>query len=273
MILGAALNPEGSAADLASQARLAEAAGLDFLAVGYPEREVRLDPMSVAAALITVTRRIGLCPVVPTAGRQPFNIARAFATLDHLSRGRAGWFVSEPAADARSREVLDVAFQLWDSWEDDALVLDKPNAVFTDPRKVHRINHAGAHFTVEGPLNAPRPLQGRPPVFVRAGGAEAADVVIIAGLDTGRPPAPRVLLELAMEGDAAGLADRMDAGLASGACDGFLLVGDIAGTLRALALELRRRGLMGGQEAGGMLRERLGLPRPASRYAARPLHV
>jgi len=172
-------------------AQLAERGRFDFALLGYPPRgsalappgsaeAIRLDALSLAAALIPVTRSIGLVAAAPATYWEPFNIARAFSGLDNLSKGRAGWCVDaawrpedlgnfkrlddiDPAAlRERTREFLEVAFALWDSWEAGALVFDVANAQFTDHTKVHRIDHAGAFFKVEGPLNSPRPPQGRP---------------------------------------------------------------------------------------------------------------
>jgi alkanesulfonate monooxygenase SsuD/methylene tetrahydromethanopterin reductase-like flavin-dependent oxidoreductase (luciferase family) len=207
-----------SGAHFAGLAALAELGGLDMALLGYPPRgsdlaapdsadAVRLDAMSLAAALIPMTRDIGLCPVAPATYWEPFNIARSFSALDNLSRGRAAWCVDaavrsydlgnfkrladvDPArADERTREFLEVAYALWDSWAPGALVFDKASAVFTDHTRVHRIDHAGAWFRVEGPANSPRPAQGRP-VIVQADAstdglalaAATADVLIIRPL-------------------------------------------------------------------------------------------
>lgn len=194
-------------------AQAAEAGKLDFVSLGYPMRgsalappsnaAVELDPLSLAASLIHHTRHVGLCSPTSAAYWEPFNVARAFSTLDNLSRGRAGWHCDTQLRNgdfenyshrfenaalpsyARAREFLGVTRALWDSWAEDALVFDRDAAVFTDRKKVHRINHAGAHFTVEGPLNAPRPPQGHVPIIqsdLSAEGlmlaAETADVVI-----------------------------------------------------------------------------------------------
>jgi len=197
----------------ASLARMAEAATLDFVSFGYPLQStalaspergdaIQLDPLSLASATMTQTHRIGLCAAVATAYWAPFNIARAFSSFDNLAEGRAAWLVdgalhpddakntsasvTADVVQARNREFLQVTRRLWDSWEDDAIVLDKENARFTDAGKVHRIDHRGAHFTVEGPLNAPRPVQGRPPIVMAdqsepglALAAEFADVLLV----------------------------------------------------------------------------------------------
>jgi FMN-dependent oxidoreductase (nitrilotriacetate monooxygenase family) len=120
---------------------------------------------------------------------EPFNVARQFASLDHISGGRAGWNVvtswlgdtaanfsktEHPAHDVRYRiaaEYLDVVQGLWDSWEDDAHVADKASGVFVDPEKLHRLDHKGEYFQVRGPLNIKRSRQGQPVIF-QAGASE-----------------------------------------------------------------------------------------------------
>ena len=149
----------------------------------------RLEPITLLAALAAVTRHIGLIATASASYSEPYNIARAFATLDHLSNGRSGWNVvtsgmNEEAMnfgrDANiehafryegAAEFLDVTKGLWDSLEDDALLLDKTSGFFADPQRVHHINHVGKHFKVRGPLNVPRPPQGYP-VIVQAGSSE-----------------------------------------------------------------------------------------------------
>jgi FMN-dependent oxidoreductase (nitrilotriacetate monooxygenase family) len=142
------------------------------------------------AALAAVTHHIGLIVTASTSYSEPYNIARAFASLDHISNGRFGWNVvtsgmTEEAMnfgrDANiehahryesAEEFLEVTKALWDSIEDNALLLDKKSGFFADPKRVHRINHAGKHLKVRGPLNVPRPPQGYP-VIVQAGSSEA----------------------------------------------------------------------------------------------------
>jgi FMN-dependent oxidoreductase (nitrilotriacetate monooxygenase family) len=146
----------------------------------------RLEPITMLAALAAVTSHVGLIVTASASYSEPYNIARAFASLDHLSNGRFGWNVvtsgmNEEAMNfgrdaniehARryeaAEEFLELAKALWDSIEDEALLLDKTSGLFADPSRVHRINHAGKHFKVRGPLNVPRPPQGYP-VIVQAG--------------------------------------------------------------------------------------------------------
>ncbi|WP_446213414.1 LLM class flavin-dependent oxidoreductase [Micromonospora sp. IBSANI012] len=176
-------------------ARIAERGTLDSvfladgLAVGPAVRhniQAVFEPLTLLAALATATEHIGLIATVSTTYNEPFNIARKFASLDHLSGGRAGWNIvtsaqsreawnfnldEHPAhADRyrRAAEFVDVAIKLWDSWEDDALVLDAAAGVFADTDRVHEVGHTGDAFKVRGPLNTPRPPQGRP-LLVQAG--------------------------------------------------------------------------------------------------------
>ena len=149
----------------------------------------RLEPLTMLAALAAVTRHLGLIVTTSASYSEPYNIARAFASLDHLSGGRFGWNVvtsgmNEEAMNfgrdaniehsfryERAEEFLNVAKALWDSIEDESLLFDKTTGFFADPTRVHRINHVGKHFKVRGPLNVPRPPQGYP-VIVQAGSSE-----------------------------------------------------------------------------------------------------
>ena len=150
----------------------------------------RLEPLSLVSALSAVTKDIGFMVTASTSYTEPFNTARMFASMDHISRGRIGWNVVTSALEEeamnygrdanidhavrydRAAEFLDIAKALWDSWEDDAIALDKASGLFAHPEKVHFLNHVGKHFKVRGPLNVPRPPQGYP-VIVQAGSSEA----------------------------------------------------------------------------------------------------
>ena len=164
------------------------------------------DPLTLLPALAVVTERIGLVATASTTFEQPYLIARKFASLDHLSNGRAGWNIvttSNPDAalnfgmDAqmehgdryrRGREFYDVVTGLWDSWADDAFVRDVDSGIFFDPARMHVLDHKGPEFRVRGPLNVARPVQGWP-VIVQAGAsdagrqlaAETAEVVFAGG--------------------------------------------------------------------------------------------
>lgn len=166
---------------------------------------LRLDPLLVLSLMAGVTRHLGLAATRSTSHYQPFDLARGFATLDHLSAGRAAWNVVTSFQDAEARnfsrdvqiprdkrydradEFLEVVHQLWDSWDDDALVLDRAAPLFADPAKVRYVDHAGEWFKVRGPLNVPRPPQGYP-VVVQAGASDRgrdfaarwADVIFVS---------------------------------------------------------------------------------------------
>ncbi len=150
----------------------------------------RFEPLTILSALAAVTSKIGLVGTLSSSYSEPFTVARQFASLDHISGGRAGWNVvtsplegsagnfgktHHPTHDERyeiAEEFLEVARGLWDSWEDDAFVRDKESGVFFDPSKLHRLNHKGKHFSVTGPLNIARSKQGQPVIF-QAGSSES----------------------------------------------------------------------------------------------------
>lgn len=150
----------------------------------------KLEPTTLLAALAMVTKHIGLIATASTTYNEPYNIARRYASLDHLSKGRAGWNVVTSASDGEARnfgrdvnmdhadrydraeEFVDVVKALWDSWEDGAILRDRAAARYFDPAKVHELDHHGKHFKVAGPLNVARPPQGHP-IIVQAGGSDA----------------------------------------------------------------------------------------------------
>ncbi|MBB5953910.1 FMN-dependent oxidoreductase (nitrilotriacetate monooxygenase family) [Saccharothrix tamanrassetensis] len=147
------------------------------------------EPLTLLTALACVTDHIGLIATASTGFTEPYNLARWFSSLDHISGGRAGWNIVTTAGDRsaqnfnldvnvehheryqRAAEFVDVVTALWDSWDQDALVLDAASGVFADPDKVREINHRGRFFRVRGPLNAVRSPQGRP-LLVQAGSSE-----------------------------------------------------------------------------------------------------
>jgi len=161
----------------------------DSLEVGarYGDQDAtRLDPTLVLALLAGATRHIGLGATRSTTYHHPYNVARTFATLDHLSRGRVGWNVVTSVNEGEARnhgldahlehdarydaadEFMRATFRLWDSWEHDALVLDRASGIYADPTKIHRADFAGEAYRTRGPLNVPRSPQGRP-VIIQAG--------------------------------------------------------------------------------------------------------
>jgi FMN-dependent oxidoreductase (nitrilotriacetate monooxygenase family) len=147
------------------------------------------EPFTLLSALAGATERIGLVATASTTFDEPFHVARRFASLDHLSGGRAGWnvvttanpdnaknFGYEEQPDhatryARAREFYDVVTGLWDSFADEAFVRDAESGIYFDPDRLHVLDHKGAHFSVRGPLNIARPVQGWP-VIVQAGASE-----------------------------------------------------------------------------------------------------
>lgn len=329
-----------------AMARTAERGGLDAILLGLPtvaraERSrgvdaLHLDPLPLLGAMIAATQHIGLCGYWPGDIAEPFHVARVFATLDHLAGGRTGWITgleganelagrfqgldlptSGPEAEARLVELIDVARQLWDSWEDGSFVVDQSTATFSDPEKVRPIDHAGRFFTVRGPLNVPRPVQGQPVIFYRdrptspvvpgveivlaqcatiadarkrrsewqAAGSghliarvmpilaetEAAAAKRALDLDVLVPPggkaAPRFV------GTPQQFAAWMAEWHGAGACDGFDILPavstvDLDLVVDAVVPLLRKQGLRSGGYGGPTLRDRLGLKRPASRFAA-----
>ena len=175
--------------------RTAEAAKLDavFFADGPALRaDVKhnavsgLEPITLLTAIATATTHLGLIATASTTYYEPYNLARLFSTLDHISGGRAGWNIVTTGTDlaaanfgldahpdhaeryARAREFVDAVVSLWDSWEDDAILLDKEAGIYADPDKIHQIDFVGEYLKVRGPFNAPRTPQGHP-VLVQAG--------------------------------------------------------------------------------------------------------
>ncbi|MDR7154757.1 FMN-dependent oxidoreductase (nitrilotriacetate monooxygenase family) [Sphingobium xenophagum] len=186
------VNASTSLAHYQKQAAIAERGKFDFLFVAdslsiteksSPHYLNRFEPITILSALAATTSRIGLVATLTVSYSEPFNVARQFASLDHLSGGRAGWNVvtswlgdtaanfskaEHPAHDLRYRiagEYLDVVQGLWDSWEADAHVADKNSGQFVNPEKLHRLNHRGEFFQVRGPLNIKRTPQGQPVIF------------------------------------------------------------------------------------------------------------
>ncbi|WP_225308491.1 LLM class flavin-dependent oxidoreductase [Hypericibacter terrae] len=148
------------------------------------------DPLTLLPALAVVTERLGLIATASTTYNEPYHVARKFASLDHLSGGRAGWnlvtsanpleaknfgldeHVEHSTRYRRAREFFDVVTGLWDSWADDAFIRDVESGIYFDPDRLHILDHKGPDISVRGPLNVARPIQGWP-VIVQAGASEA----------------------------------------------------------------------------------------------------
>jgi len=156
----------------------------------WPQYMAYFEPITLLSAIAAVTSRIGLVSTATTSYNEPYNIARKYASLDHISGGRAGWNIVTSAnlTEAfnfgreahyehgerydRALEFADIVRGLWDSWDDDAFLRDRTTARYFDPAKLHYLHHKGPHFSVRGPLNVARPPQGHPVLF-QAGSSEA----------------------------------------------------------------------------------------------------
>jgi alkanesulfonate monooxygenase SsuD/methylene tetrahydromethanopterin reductase-like flavin-dependent oxidoreductase (luciferase family) len=184
--------------------RLAEHGGLDFVTLDDSFARPGPDALAVLSRAAPATRRIGLVPTVTTTHTEPFRVQAAVATLDWVSRGRAGWRIDVSAGESEARlfgrhqaapaealwdeagEVADVAAKLWDSWEDGAEIRDVPTGRFLDRDKLHRVDFTGSSFSVRGPSTVPRPPQGHPVRVVdategraRTVAARYADVALV----------------------------------------------------------------------------------------------
>ncbi|MEK5057421.1 monooxygenase [Paenibacillus sp. FSL H7-0326] len=181
------------------QAQKAEEGKFDFVFIAdglyindksIPHFLNRFEPITILSALSSVTSHIGVVGTLSTSYSEPFTVARQFASLDHISKGRAGWNVvttplegtalnyggrSHPSHSERyqiAEEFLEVVKGVWDSWKDDAFIRDKESGTFFNPLKMHRFDHEGSYFSVQGPLNIARSTQGLPVVF-QAGSSDS----------------------------------------------------------------------------------------------------
>jgi FMN-dependent oxidoreductase (nitrilotriacetate monooxygenase family) len=152
-------------------------------------QNAELEPITLLSAIAAVTNRIGLVATASTTYNEPFHIARKYASLDHISGGRAGWNIVTSWSDAEARnfnrdqhlgyeeryeraaEFVEVVKGLWNSWDADAFLHDKTSGLFYDPARLHVLDHKGKHFKVRGPLSVARTPQGRP-ILVQAGASE-----------------------------------------------------------------------------------------------------
>ncbi len=210
----------------AQSARMAEAAKIDMIffadsigvrardepagSLGRSSQHIELEPITLLSALAAMTSRIGLLATASTTYNEPFHIARKFASLDHISGGRAAWNAVTSWSDEeaqnfsrdahldydtryeRAEEFLEVVTGLWDSWSPDGILRDKESGIFFRDGAMHRLDHRGKHFAVRGPLSSIRTPQGRP-IISQAGSNEAgrriaarfADMVYTANLEIG----------------------------------------------------------------------------------------
>jgi alkanesulfonate monooxygenase len=190
---------------LFDMAFLADGVGIRFHdeppgALAHTCKNVQFEPLTLLSALAMVTERVGLVATASTTYNEPYHVARKFASLDHISGGRAGWNVVTSVTDMeaqnfgldaapekggrydRAAEFVEVVRGLWDSWEDDAFVRDQASGVNYDPAKLHVLHHAGKHFRVRGPLNVARTPQGTP-VIVQAGASDQGRELAAATAD------------------------------------------------------------------------------------------
>lgn len=204
--LAAALDQPGvlDAGAYVELARLAERGGLDFVTLDDSFARPGPDALGVLSRVAPATRRIGLVPTVTTTHTEPVRVQAAVATLDWVSRGRAGWRIEVSTTEGEARlfgrrhaapadalwreagEVADVAGRLWDSWEDGAEIRDAATGRFLDRDRLHRVDFTGTAFSVRGPSTVPRPPQGHPVRVVdatdgdaRAVAARYADVALV----------------------------------------------------------------------------------------------
>ncbi|WUJ72941.1 LLM class flavin-dependent oxidoreductase [Kribbella soli] len=306
----------------------AEAAGVDFVTLvdaleapdDVPDRvSVRLDALGLAARIAPLTERIGLLPTITVTHTEPFHVQASVATLDHISGGRGGWVAEvsssaaaaavvgrrEPAPAAETwreaRYVVDASRQLWDSWDDDAVIRDASTGRYVDREKLHYVDFESPTFSVKGPSIVPRPPQGHPVTAIRANTPDAleaaadAEVVLLpdpdlqaititrlraSGAGEGRAPGdcdglairhsgPLVLVSVEVRphvNGVDGLVGLIEEWAAAGADGVHLRPGSLELDVPLIADELlpllRERGLVGPAERGGSLRGRLGLVRP-----------
>ena len=178
-------------------ANIAERGLFDFLFVGdglaasldnHPSYTVRLEPLTMLAAIAVTTQYVGLGATMSTTYSEPFTVARVFSSLDHISNGRAAWNAVTTASSAsggnfgrvhpdheqryaRAEEFVQVVRGLWDCWDDDAIIADRSTGRFIDKTKVRSLEHEGKFFSVKGPLNGGRSPQGQP-IIIQAGGSD-----------------------------------------------------------------------------------------------------
>ncbi|MFE4022838.1 LLM class flavin-dependent oxidoreductase [Streptomyces sp. NPDC059101] len=260
--------PRYDAAHHTALARLAERGTLDFVTLGDRFGGPGPDALAVLARIAPATERIGLVPTVTTTHTEPFHVSTAVATLDWVSRGRAGWTVEvsttedeaalvgrpqvlgfartgrdpHPAAPVaevwpEAGEVADVAGRLWDSWEDDAEIRDRATGRFVDRDKLHHVDFTGRAFSVRGPSIVPRPPQGRPVTVVEVTGDTG-------GPDGGGPPG-------ATSGAGHAAAARRE--VAAARADVALVRAEDPQTAGAARVELRARALAHGRDPGRLL--------------------
>ena len=312
-------------------ARIAENAGFtlvtlddDLLPPGAaPNIAGRIGSVERAGFIAAATSVLGIAPVVSTTYTEPFHVSSQLASIDHISNGRAGWVVATTAAPEaarawgrpeaedpgqEARDATRVVRDLWDSWEDDAVIRDVATSRYLDRDRLHYIDFTGETFAVKGPAIVPRPPQGQLVVFAPAGllPAEDVDVALVAGRSVAEirgvaAGAPRAFAEVEVALDTPSLSgaervaelDRYEAWPDRGrlryvgSAEGLVaLIGELAGVVDGVRLHplvldediavlsrLVLPALFRGRTAarplpGASLRSALDLPRPENRFAA-----
>ncbi|HEX7304664.1 MAG TPA: LLM class flavin-dependent oxidoreductase [Lentzea sp.] len=252
--------------------REAEDAKLDFVTFDDSlDGRPGLDAVLTAARIAPLTSRIGLVPTAVVTHTEPFHVSKAIATLDYVSKGRAGVELTVAPEPATARhfgrrddltdlwdeaaDYVTVLRGLWDSWEDDAEIRDVATGRFIDREKLHYLDFEGRWFSVRGPSITPRPPQGHPPVSATepVGDVVFSDDPLAGGL-------------VFRDVDATTPVDRLIAWHEEGFA-GFRLHGDLAHVTGTLVPELQRRGLFRTEYEHATLRGHLGLTRPANQFA------
>jgi alkanesulfonate monooxygenase SsuD/methylene tetrahydromethanopterin reductase-like flavin-dependent oxidoreductase (luciferase family) len=281
LILSVAFDASG---DLTRRALALEALGVDLLIIGGAK--VLLDPLVVASWLAPKLRHIGLVTILPALTTLPFHAARALSAMDFMSGGHLGWMpstlehdavvsgfgahmqVPDDEREAKARDFIDATTRLWESWDDDALIIDKESGVYLDSDKVRRVDYRGKYFTVMGPLNAARPPQSYP-LFVQDEAdplhrvtAARTDVLLTgrtdpAALQALRAGAPATRLLLRRDGSGAGLDLAADL-FARGLIDGVHLESAPAQEVDASIAALRQCGVLADGSTPGHLRAKFG---------------
>jgi alkanesulfonate monooxygenase SsuD/methylene tetrahydromethanopterin reductase-like flavin-dependent oxidoreductase (luciferase family) len=289
----------------------------DLLPPGrHPDPVGRIGSVERAAFIAASTSTLGIAPVISTTYAEPFHVSSQLASIDHISVGRAGWVVgTSPAPEAarawgrpqvadvsqEARDSVGVVRDLWDSWDDDAVIRDVATSRYLDRDRLHYIDFEGATFAVKGPAIVPRPPQGQLVVFAPAGllPDEQVDVTLVGDANIARAATPLTFaeLEIALDTPKISAAERI-AALArhapwpdrgrvryTGTPEGLVgLLGDLAGTVDGVRLHplvldedlpvlsrlvvpaLLRRRIVTRPLPGASLRTNLGLQRPANLF-------
>jgi len=271
IVLAALLRPDddrpGDIRSLVRGAVELERAGFTFVVVDAPApTNAAFEPYTLAASLAFATHRLGFAVTSATTGLHPYHAARRLASFDHLSGGRAAWFVEEDPDRGHAVEYVDVARALWDSWDDDAFVRDVDEGRYYDPAGLHTPEYSGSYYRVRGPLNISRPPQGHIVVIQGVSTVSAepdlhADVLVVDTTDhriERHPDRPKVLVRTPSIG-----ADELVRWQRDGLADGVLVEG--TWTPEHVRELVAIGSAFGPGPDGRRLRDRLGLARPERR--------